>query len=155
MTLKLMLGEFNEQGTDFRLSLEHLLTALLLKISRESQAPSIRTEGDTLVQKFQSMVEEEFSRHHKVDEYARRLGLTPKALTTKVSRVLGRSAGAVIQERRLAEAKRLLAYSDLAVANVGYELGYDDPNYFARFFRKHTGMAPGKFRKLANRTVHG
>jgi len=155
MTLRLMLGEFNERGNDFRLGLEHLLTALLLKISRESSPSPARTEGDTLVRKFQSMVEEDFSRHHKVDEYARRLGLTPKSLTTKVSRALGRSAGAILQERRLAEAKRLLAYSDLAVSEIGYELGYEDPNYFARFFRKHTGMAPGKFRKLASRTVHG
>jgi AraC-like DNA-binding protein/mannose-6-phosphate isomerase-like protein (cupin superfamily) len=153
--LRLMLDEFRERGSDFRLSLEHLLTALLLKVSRESRPSPARTQGASLVREFQAMVEENFSRYQKVDEYARQLGITPKALTTKVSRVLGRSAGAVIQDRRLAEAKRMLAYSDLAVAEVGYGLGYDDPNYFARFFRKHTGMAPGKFRKLASRTVHG
>lgn len=154
-TLKLMLGEFNERGADYRLSLEHLLLTLLLKLARERFPAPTAGATDSLVQRFQALVEENFSRLHKVDEYARHLGVTPKALTTKISRALGRSAGAVIQERCLAEAKRLLAYSELPVARVGYELGYDDPNYFARFFRKHVGMAPGKFRQLASRTVHG
>lgn len=155
ITLKLMLGEFNGRGADYRLSLEHLLLYFLLKLAREKVSLPATAAADNLTQKFQALVEENFSRHHKVDEYARHLGVTPKALTTKISRVLGRSAGAVIQERCLAEAKRLLAYSELPVAEVGYRLGYDDPNYFARFFRKHAGMAPGKFRRLASRTVHG
>lgn len=154
-TLRLMLGEFNGRLADYRLSLEHLLLAFLLKLSRENISASPARSTDTLAQKFQALVEKNFSRHHKVDEYARLLGTTPKALTTRITRVLGRSAGAVIQERCLAEAKRLLAYSELPVAEVGYELGYEDPNYFARFFRKHTGTAPGKFRQLASRTVHG
>lgn len=153
--LKLMLGEFNERGEEYRLGLEHLLMALFLKLAREPSEAPAPPFADSLAQRFRNLVEENFSRHHGVDEYARRLGISPKMLTTKITKALGRSAGAVIQERLLAEAKRLLAYSELAVAEVGNELGYNDPNYFARFFRKHTGMAPGKFRRLASRTVYG
>jgi len=51
------------------------------------------------------------------------------------------------------EAKRLLAYSNLTIAEIGYRIGYEDPNYFARFFRQKSGLSPGRYRKLAAHTI--
>jgi AraC-like DNA-binding protein len=106
-----------------------------------------------LVSQFQQLVDHYFKQEHSVEFYAQRLGLTGKALTTKLSKAIGKSAGAVIQERCLIEAKRLLAHSDLSIAEIGYQIGYEDPNYFARFFRRKTGHTPGEFRKRATRPV--
>jgi AraC-like DNA-binding protein len=57
------------------------------------------------------------------------------------------SAGAIVRQRRLLDAKRLLSHSDLSVSEIGYRLGFQDPSYFSRFFRKSTGSAPAEFRE--------
>lgn len=152
--LRLMQIELEKAGPNHRLALEHLLAAFLLRITRikgEERRPRLRT---TAVDKFRALVEENFRQEHSVEFYAKKLGLTPKALTTQARKALGMPAGAVIQEKCLLEAKRLLAYSEQTIAEIGYELGYEDPNYFARFFRQRCGMSPGKFRKLASHSVH-
>jgi AraC-like DNA-binding protein len=153
--MQIMLTEFNEKRPAYRAVLEHMLSSILLLLAREAKSAAPPSAGQSFADRFKLLVEENFSRLHKVDDYARLIGISPKALTVKVSQAFGRSAGAVIQDRRLAEAKRLLAYTDSTVAAVGYELGYDDPNYFTRFFRKQTGISPVKFRRLASRTVRG
>ena len=68
-------------------------------------------------------------------------------ITAKVNRVIGKSVRGVIQERCILESKRLLAYSDLSVSEISDELGFDDPNYFTRFFKLKTKNNPGKFRQ--------
>lgn len=152
--LELMAAEFHSGAAHARLSLEHLLLSFLIQLSRA--VPAVATEGapkDSLISRFRSLVEQKFEVEHSVEFYASNLGVTAKALTTRVSRALGKSAGSVIQERCLTEAKRLLAHSALPVSEIAYRLGYDDPNYFARFFRQKAGLAPGKFRELAARSV--
>lgn len=151
--LRIMLAEFDEKKPAYRPVLENTLASFLLMVAREAKPTAASPSAQSLTDKFKLLVEKNFSSLHKVDDYARLLGLSSKALTTKVSQAFGRSAGAVIQDRRLAEAKRLLAYTDSTVAEIGYELGYEDPNYFTRFFRKHAGISPLKFRRLASRTV--
>jgi AraC family transcriptional activator of pobA len=152
--LGLMREEFREKATGHHLSLESMLRAFLVILSREGKSKHSR-RTDALSEQMRNLVEKNFHREHSVEFYARELRLSPKALTTKVKAALGSSAGELIQERLLLEAKRLLAHSALTVAEVGYELGYEDPSYFARFFRKRAGLAPGKYRKLSSRTVHG
>lgn len=98
-------------------------------------------------------MEKHFQKEHAVEFYASLMGTTTKALTTQISRALAKPAGAVIQERCLVEAKRILAYSSLPISQIAYELGYEDPNYFARFFKRKAGMSPGEFRKLSARSV--
>jgi AraC-like DNA-binding protein len=152
---RLMQKEFENKQPAYRQCLELLLQSMLLMFSRLHPAPAPSPIGTSLLERFRLALEKNYRREHKVEAYAKILGESPKRLSAEVKKHLGKSAGTVIQERCLAEAKRLLAYSEMPVAEVGYELGYDDPNYFARFFRKHAGMAPGKFRQLASRTVHG
>ncbi len=56
-------------------------------------------------------------------------------------------ASEIIIDRLILEAKRLLIYSDLNNKEVAYELNYEDPSYFARIFRRKTGLTPSAFRK--------
>ena len=60
--------------------------------------------------------------------------------------MVGTSALDVIHGRLLLEAKRQLIYTTAPVTSLAFELGFQDPAYFSRFFRKNTGIAPGKFR---------
>ena len=149
--LALMKEEYCTGAPGFRLSLEHLLVSLLIQLARQvpQAAASVSATSESLVARFRALVEQNFKTRHSVEFYAMRLGVSAKALSTRIARSLGKSAGAVIQERCLVEAKRLLAYSSLPVSDIAYRLGYDDPNYFSRFYRGKTGLAPGAFRKLA------
>lgn len=150
--LGIMLGEYERQATDFEIALRHYLIPLLITLARlghEAKRPESRKTDDPLLVAFFRLIEEHFRKEHEVTFYSRQLKTTSKALTMRVSRAVGRSARGVIQDRCLLEAQRLLAYSNLAIAEIGYELGFEDPNYFSRFFRKMTGVTPGAFRVKA------
>jgi AraC family transcriptional activator of pobA len=45
------------------------------------------------------------------------------------------------------EAQRHLIYTSATIEMVAYELGFGDPGYFCRFFRRRTGMTPSEFRR--------
>jgi AraC-like DNA-binding protein len=75
------------------------------------------------------------------------VSLSPSHLTTVVRRKTGRTVGEWIAERRMVEARRLLVETDLAVEEVGRRVGYGDPGYFVRSFRRAHGMTPLGWRR--------
>jgi AraC family 4-hydroxyphenylacetate 3-monooxygenase operon regulatory protein len=54
---------------------------------------------------------------------------------------------AIVHERALSEARRLLRFTQIPVAELSYQLGFADPAYFSRFFKQRTGLPPGEFRR--------
>jgi len=58
----------------------------------------------------------------------------------------GRAAGEHIRLRRLLAAKRQLLHSELTVSEIGFKLGFKDPSYFSRFFRRYEKLTPAVFR---------
>lgn len=151
---ELMLGETEAKGADRGPCLENLLCAFLLKLFRIGAfEKTAGPKAKGAIMDFLALVEEQFRREHAPEYYATRLGMSPKALTMRCRRSLAKPAGAVLRERLLLEAKRMLSYTESPIAEIGFELGFEDPNYFARFFRAQSGMAPGHFRKLARRTL--
>ncbi|MFC5286984.1 AraC family transcriptional regulator [Actinokineospora guangxiensis] len=97
-------------------------------------------------------VAEEFARLRSraplwsVAAYAGRIGVTPGHLTQAVKSATGRPASQLVREARVREAKRLLAGTRLTVRQVAARVGFADPAYFCRFFRRETGVSPGAFR---------
>ena len=61
----------------------------------------------------------------------------------------GAAPMALVHERLMVEAKRMLIYTPLSVAEVAYDLGFDDPAYFSRFFAEREGTPPSRFREAA------
>ncbi|WP_367137034.1 AraC family transcriptional regulator [Saccharothrix sp. HUAS TT1] len=82
-----------------------------------------------------------------VREYAERIGVTPGYLTEAVKAATGRTPSELVREARTHEAMRLLAKTDLSVRQVANRVGFADPAYFCRFFRRETGLSPGGFRR--------
>lgn len=144
-TCELMIKAFTNKSEYFEVSLEGLLQSLLVPLLRASEG-STQHNTSTLIEKFQHLVDEYYQTEHQVGFYAKKMNMTPKALTMQVRRSLKKSPRAVIQERFILEAKRMLSYSDMSVAEVGYELGFDDANYFTRFFTKAAKISPSNFR---------
>ncbi len=137
---------------NFRGDSLHLLRAMvyeeLVRLNRLFVAKH-GGRGDTgandLAFRFRQLLENELTRHHRVDWYAERLGVTPGHLNAVVRDLLGATAKACIADRLTVEAKRRLIGGESA-ARVARGIGFDDPAYFSRFFRRGTGMTPSGFR---------
>lgn len=100
-----------------------------------------------LVRRLDALVERGFTRHRRVADYAAELGVTPGHLSAVCRREGGHGAHARIEARVLLEAKRLLLDEGTTVAEVGFRLGFADPAYFARFFRRGAGEPPTGWRR--------
>lgn len=96
---------------------------------------------------FSKMVESQFRIKHTVAAYASLLGLSPKNLTAKLSRLNAPPPSDIIKDRLVLEAKRLLCYTTYSVKEVAHQLGFDDPAYFNRLFTKRVGASPIVFKK--------
>lgn len=81
-----------------------------------------------------------------ITQLADELALTPVQLNRICRAVVGRSASQLVQEHVLEEARKYLTYTSCSVSEIAYLLHFEYPNYFARFFRKHTGSSPTAFR---------
>lgn len=96
--------------------------------------------------KFRQLLERNYRHAHTVSEYAHMLGLSQKTLTQYTAEAARQTPLQLINARLTLEAKRLLRFSDMNIKEVGYDLGFDDPSYFVKFFKRQTGMLPGTFR---------
>lgn len=145
-----MEDEFQRAEPGAAEALRAWLRLLFVRITRVAApsspaAPVTRAAG--LVRQFQTAVERHFRTDRSLADYASELGVTPNHLNDVIRAELGQSAGALIRQRRLLDAKRSLSHSDLSVSEIGYQLGFNDPSYFARFFRRETGQSPAEFRE--------
>lgn len=104
---------------------------------------------DTLVQRFRTLVQRHYREHRPLSFYAETLKVTPDHLSRACRAVAGLSALDLLHERVQVEARRLLAFTELPVAEVAAALGYDDAQYFSRFFARRSGMAPSVYRQRA------
>ncbi len=126
-------------------ALAALLRLLLLAVARAGAAARLATSPElALFSRFRAQVEEWFRQHRPLPDYLAVLGCSEKKLAAACRAAVGRSPKQVVQQRLLAEARRSLLYTSLGVAEVGYRLGFQDPAYFARFFRRHAGQAPSR-----------
>jgi AraC family transcriptional activator of pobA len=95
------------------------------------------------------MVDESYSKHYPVAWYAEQIGITAAHLNVLCRQAANQSALELIHARVLLEAKRNLVYTSMTVSVVSYTLGFSDPAYFTRFFKRQTGMSPKDFRMQA------
>ena len=102
-----------------------------------------------VVEQFRRLIDEHYKTLRLPGEYARLLHITPNHLNALCQEFLGRPAGAVIRDRVLLEAKRLLTNADMTAAEIAYELNFQDNSYFSRFFKKYEGVTPEGFRRTA------
>lgn len=125
-----------------------LITILLLKCKSRlnSKAGNDSVSGHILT-RFNNLLEEKFMELHRVNEYSDLMNMSPNHLSETLKKVTGKTAGELIQERLILEAKRLLLHADITTKEIGYHLNFSDPSYFSRFFKSNTGLSPEEFRK--------
>ena len=124
-----------------------ILFVLLGRAAGQVQDPEQQYDAKiTVYEQFLKMLEAHYRQHWGVGEYASVLGLTESRLNRLCQRYAGQNALQVVHGRLVTEAKRKLIYADMSVSEVSYDLGFEDSAYFSRFFTKHSGEAPGRFK---------
>ena len=115
-------------------------------LARESDALDA---GAPTAQRFRQLVELHYRDNLGVDDFAAQLGVTRTHLHNACLRTLGRPPQQLVHERLVLEARLRLRETAQPVEQVGYSLGFRDPAYFNRFFRRLSGMSPGAYRKTS------
>jgi AraC family transcriptional regulator, transcriptional activator of pobA len=125
------------------------LTLLLVDLSRLAAdvVGDLRLKDETLLAEVFSYIEDRYHEPISLRDVAQAVSLSRGYLTTVVRRKTGRPVQEWIVERRMAEARRLLVETDLAVEEVGRRVGYRDPGYFVRAFRRAHGTTPLGWRR--------
>ena len=85
---------------------------------------------------------------HTVKEYANHLNVSVKTLTNSVDASSCSTPLKIINDKSILEAKRQLCYTDLKIKEIAFRLGFDEPSYFLKFFKRQTGILPAEFRVL-------
>jgi AraC family transcriptional regulator, transcriptional activator of pobA len=135
----------------YRLAMRGLLVLIAVGVARLA-ASRARTGAVTLhpadgtVAQLRNLIDEVFRTQRLLGFYAEKLGMTVDRLNDHVKRSTGITAGHLIRQRVLTEAKRQLVFTTQPIHEIAAELAFADPSHFARFFRKATGTTPHEFR---------
>lgn len=127
------------------------LTVLLIELQRlatdigQRPEPSLQAVFDT--------IEARFTQPLTLRDVAQAVGLSPGYLTSRVRQRTGRTVQQWIAERRLTEARRLLAETDQPIARVASMVGFTDPAYFSRTFTRAAGMSPRGWRRAVRDAI--
>ncbi|MQY13415.1 HTH-type transcriptional activator RhaR [Streptomyces sp. RB5] len=143
--------EYGHGAAGFAGVLRSLLHILLVRTARlPGLLPAPGPQGRAaagLAEEFTRLVADAAGDAPTVRECAERLGVTPGHLAEAVRAATGRPPAALLREARTREAQRLLISTELTIRQVAARVGFTDPAYFCRFFRRETGRSPGDFRK--------
>ena len=124
------------------------LKTALIYLSRlyQAQYGDAAPAEPPLLERFTALLEAHHHALHQVADYAALLHLSAGHLNERIKQQSGQTPLALIQARRALEAKRYLFHTELNVAEVAFALGFEDPSYFGRFFRRSTGQTPMLYR---------
>lgn len=143
------LGDHPQKNEVIKLHLHLILIELYRKEIAENQPQEQKSDAFSLEQLylFQELLETNIRHEKSVQEYAQLMNLTPYQLNSITRSTLNKSVSTLINEQVLLEAKRLLLCTPNQINQIAFELGYEDVSYFTRFFKKHVGSSPARFRQ--------
>jgi AraC family transcriptional regulator, transcriptional activator of pobA len=141
----------------YRIAMRGLLALIAVGVARLAAGRGVPASSDKValdpsratVDALRKLVEEHFQKERQLAFYAQRLAMTVDRLNDHVRRATGVTAGHLIRQRVLTEAKRQLVFTTQTIHEIAYDLAFSDPSHFARFFRKQTGTTPHEFRAAA------
>lgn len=123
-----------------------LVGVLRTRSVRSVTEPSAAARAD-LHRRFRRLVEAHLRRKWPVSRFAAELGVSADRLHAACTETVGKAPQAILHDRLMLEAKRGLIYTTLPVSKIAFDLGFNDPAYFSRFFAGRAGMSPAAYRR--------
>jgi len=157
--LNLITREFHQAETGYEQMLEWQVRMVLMTLRRQFDnrrlQASVKEPGSDMLKGFRTLLENKYRKQWKVQQYAAALHTSVSSLNRRCNECVGITAKSIIQNRLLIEAKRKLIYTQYPLDQIGYTLGFKDPAYFSRFFKKLEGSPPIEYRQANNRGTIG
>ncbi|WP_411029183.1 helix-turn-helix domain-containing protein [Spongiimicrobium sp. 3-5] len=151
--LEVFIDEFNTpdkiQGDMLQMLLKRLIIMSTRLAKEQLIVKKLDNEHIDVIRKFNVLVDLHFKTKRKVSDYADMLYKSPKTLSNLFAIYNQKSPQQIILERLALEAKRLMNFSDKQNQEIAYELGFNDPAHFSRFFKKMTAYSPTQYRESA------
>jgi AraC family transcriptional activator of pobA len=150
-------AELNGHAAGRMLMLEPLMIAAVVSLPRVDAAPA-GTDASAGAQrermeKLATLMAAHLREQRPVGFYADALGVSPTHLNRLTRAATGLSIQGLLTLQIIEAARRDLVFTPTPVQAIAYSLGFADPAYFNRFFRKQTGMTPGAFREMERRRL--
>ena len=124
-----------------------LISAWMTRETQGDNGLALREGSHRLAEAFADAVEARFRSGAGVADYAQSLGVTPTHLSRVCRDAAGRPALALLNERIIHEARRLLRDTDMPAREIAQTLGYSSAAYFTRAFQQATGKTPITYRQ--------
>lgn len=106
----------------------------------------VRSKDRDITGRFFQLLDKDYKTVRKVEEYACKIGITPKHLAFVIKKTTGKYPSEWMDNYILLESKRLLKGSEYSIQEISYDLNFSTPSHFGKFFKKHSGVTPKKFR---------
>jgi AraC-like DNA-binding protein len=145
-----MLAELAKADAQYMDMIRLKLLELFITVGRNcgsKKSAGVPQQKQMLLRNFQHLIDQHFRTIRLPKEYADLLYVTPNHLNVLCQDLLGKTAGELIRDRILLEAKRLLTNGGITVTEIAFELNFQDKSYFNRFFKKGAGLTPEAFRQ--------
>ena len=138
------------QGEMLRMLLKRLIIKGTRLARRQLFPESVGNKQTELIRRFNILVEQHFREYHQVSDYADMLYKSPKTLSNVFADAGHKTPLEMIHYRIALEAKRQLVKTDKFAKEIAFELGFEEPAHFSRFFKKEAGMSPSQYRNQAD-----
>ncbi len=145
---KEMMTEDSMQEEMLQSTLKRLLVLCTRIFKKQENITVEEPQISDIIREYHFLVETHFKELHNVADYAELLHKSPKTLSNIFNKLGSKSPLKFINERRILEARRLLANTNKTISEIGNELGFPDIQSFSRFFKRELGMAPNYYKEM-------
>jgi len=136
-----------EYEKDNRLILmENYLGAFLFHISALQKVAAEQSNYDPTVADIMKLIDHNFIHQHTTSFYAAKMGMTIKRINEVCIKGTGKTIKQHIQERLILEIKKEIRLNKKSLKEIAFNLGFNEPGYFTRFFKQHTALTPTEFK---------
>lgn len=148
------LREYRSSEPIRSLMMDTLLSQIYIGLGRPAMNKSQtkeaeKSKAEILCSNLIELIDKHYIENRNASYYSDILGVTISKLNRVTQKIVGQSFHELLKRRLLTEAKRNIIYTSMSAKQISYALGFNDPAYFCRFFKKYTGLTPSEFRKKA------
>lgn len=146
------INEYQSTNLGRLLMLEYLVGQVIVQLRRlpQSLQHTISSPDSTSIiyyRRFTQLIRESTSYKKTIEEYAADLKIASGHLSRICSSIAFKSPREIIMDYYITQAQLLISDVEKSIAEVCYTLGFEDPSYFSRIFKRKTGLTPNEFRK--------